>query len=441
MKGATYLPIAAIRNHGEMSLDKVLLILMQLTLFSHFIKEVFLPGMDGLTYYCSYVAWTLYLFFALRGGNVSISKANLILICLMALGAVVGFTLGSSRYESVEAHRVLFYLIAVAAVFVSKPAISREGLLRILSSLVAFGVFASLYATIVQTDEFRSVLAGSNSDLNSWGYHSFFSQRNIFAEYMFLSICSAAAMFYYNHKKRYLICMALFLLQIMITNSRSSTLASIVFLAAFIWFTTKRNRVVTVCAIALVSVLALSYFDIGGYLYDYFTHYGTRLSNENRTDMWATGINLLLGNASLLFGLGGGAANDALLGTYGVGSFHNAYVETLFEGGVIRLGAIGFILIRLFIRLARTDCLFVENDTKAVWLPLIAAFCIHMLFESGAVPFAANYFSFVATILVIDIPASTCSQNKAFDREGNSRAEDSAFHMQSHHHVRRVELI
>lgn len=428
-------------NYRIVALEKMLIVLMQLTLLAHFVKEVFLPGVDGLTYYCSYVAWTIYLFFVLRSRGASISRANLILVCLTAFGAVMGFALGSSRYDSVEMHRVLFYLVAVVAVLVSKPAISKEGLKNILVSLIAFGVFASLYAMVVQSDELRAVLAGSDPDLNSWGYHSFFSQRNIFAEYMFLSICSAGAMYYYARKKRYLLCLVLFLLQIVITNSRSSTVASIVFLAALLWSLTKRNRVFVICAIALVSISVIAFFDVGGYLYGYFTHYGTTLSNESRVDMWITGVNLLQGNAGMLFGLGGGAANDALFGTYGVGSFHNVYVETLFEGGILRIGVTGFLLIRLMVHLASTGRVFEDGDAKAVWLPLIVAFCVYMLFESGVMLFAANYFSFIATILVMDIPTSACSQKIVCQQESGSKAKGSALRAPRRRCIRHTESI
>ena len=382
------------RNH-LLPYDWVLLSLVLFTLMAHPVKSFFLPGFSGLTYYCSYIAWAAYALFLLASGYLRLSNIKLLLVCILSFGSAVGLALGFSKYASAEWHQSLFIILATVSVLSSKPILTKKGISVIFFAVVCFGVFAALYAMVFQFDALRGVITGQNVDLNSWSYHSFFDQRNIFAEMTLFSLFAAGGSYYFSRKKRYLLCIALFLFQILITNSRSSTIVALLFIALLTFFSARRYRVFLVCLFSIIVILLLFSVDIYGYLSGYFTHYGTRTSNENRTDMWIQGLSLLSEGTAALFGYGAGSSSNALLITYGVGSFHNAYIEILFEGGVIRFICTAAILIGVAKSLATSRSVYAQGDAKAFWLPMLFAFCLHMLFESGCMPFASNYFSFM----------------------------------------------
>ena len=79
-----------------------------------------------------------------------------------------------------------------------------------------------------------------------------------------------------------------------------------------------------------------------GHLGTYFSHYGGFDSASARTDMWAFGVRELAESGMWLSGFGTGTQNIALTPLFGVSSFHNMYIELLFEGGDTRIACSDF---------------------------------------------------------------------------------------------------
>ena len=109
-----------------------------------------------------------------------------------------------------------------------------------------------------------------------------------------------------------------------------------------------------------------------------------------------------------LFGFGTGTQNIALMPLFGVSSFHNMYIELLFEGGAIKVGTY-LILIASSVVVAKSNATFTDARLfRLFYLPLLVSWLVFSVFEAGATPFSTTFFSFVMSVFLIVLPRCLC---------------------------------
>ena len=85
-------------------------------------------------------------------------------------------------------------------------------------------------------------------------------------------------------------------------------------------------------------------------------------------------------------------------------SFHNMYIELLFEGGAIKVGTY-LILIAASAVLAKKNAAFAEAHLfRLFYLPLMISWLAFSIFEAGATPFSTTFFSFVMSVFLVVLP-------------------------------------
>ena len=262
----------------------------------------------------------------------------------------------------------------------------------------------------VQSAEFISILRGVDKDNNSWNYVSFFSQRNIYGQYCFLSTISSLYLLNLTKKKIWLLLIFMFGLQIVMINSRAALICY--FFAILMHYYCKSSHKV-VFFTSFLFFLLFVFIMIGGFdgLLQAFSHEAKTEDMDSgavRVVMWLRCLEYLKDNAALLWGFGAGSVSNFLTPLFGFGSSHSFYVDALFCGGVIYLFIVSIpLLLSLKTILGNTDIIY-----RNVHIGAMCAFLLYGFMEAGMAPFASNFFSVTSTLMMIMIPLNYKGSSK-----------------------------
>lgn len=383
---------------------RFLALLVLVTLAVHPIA--FVLGTDtSLSVYVTFFSFLFLLGYSISNGKWIVERREVLLICVASVGCIVGAVAGAQVYGDSGLGSAVGYLLALAAVLPFASSLNKADVIILLYTILLFGLAAALYAFLFQATQWANVLCGNQAGSNSWHYYSFFGQRNRFAACLYLSIICSSAMFALTRRKLFVLVAAFLLLQIVITNSRAALGASLLFLFVCVLLGS-RNRTLTGIFIACSVILAACLFpeNLVDKLGSFLTHYGGFDSASARTDMWEYGINELTDSGFWLFGLGTGTQHVALSPRFGVSSFHNMYIELLFEGGIVKAGSY-LVLVLGSVMYAKNNKAFVEDRLfSLLYLPMIISWLAFSIFEAGATPFSTTFYSFVMSVLLFILP-------------------------------------
>lgn len=365
----------------------------------------------SLSVYVTFAAYLLMLVYAVINRKWLIRRYEIVLICIACVGCIIGAAAGIQTFGDSGFGSVAGYLIGLTAILPFSARLNRADVALLLYVVLLFGLVAALYAFVFQVTQWTNVLRGSQAGSNSWRYFSFFGQRNRFAACLYLSTVCGSSLFVLTKRKTFIIAVIFLVFQIAITNSRTALVAALLSVFACVYFGSK-SRLPIVFALGCVSLLAVSLFaeELASHLGAYFSHYGGYDSASARTDMWEFGMRELAEKGMWLFGFGTGTQNIALMPLFGVSSFHNMYIELLFEGGAIKVGTY-LILIASSVVVAKSNATFTDARLfRLFYLPLLVSWLVFSVFEAGATPFSTTFFSFVMSVFLIVLPRC-CVEN------------------------------
>lgn len=390
--------------HESTREGRFLSLLVLFTLIIHPIS--FTLGADtSLSVYITFAAYLFLLGYSVIARKWFIKRYEMVLICIACMGCITGAVAGIQAFGDSGFGSAVGYLLGLTAVLPFAARLNRADVVLLLYVVLLFGLAAALYAFVFQAAQWVNVLRGNQAGSNSWRYFSFFGQRNRFAACLYLSTVCGSSLFALTRRKPFIIAVAFLILQIAITNSRTALVAALLSVLVCVCFGS-RNRVLIVFALGGASLLVVSLFsgEIMGHLGTYFSHYGGFDSASARTDMWAFGVRELAESGMWLSGFGTGTQNIALTPLFGVSSFHNMYIELLFEGGAIKVGTY-LILIAASAVLAKKNAAFAEAHLfRLFYLPLMISWLAFSIFEAGATPFSTTFFSFVMSVFLVVLP-------------------------------------
>ena len=229
----------------------------------------------------------------------------------------------------------------------------------------------------------------------------FFSQRNIFAALCFIGVICTFYLYENSKLNRYRLFGILYLFNIFITDSQTSIYSTLFFIAIFLFFKSRHKIFLFFsCLIGGVGIL-MSFFASG--LMSAFSGHMTSFGVDSftlRFQMWIQGFEQLTQYKSWLIGLGEGANNAFLLDIYDYGSFHNTYVDILFQGGLLRLGVYLYVVILCWNKIGKVKNEAYRNVMMAAYL----SFALYSCFESGSMFFELNYYGVLTSLLFVVIP-------------------------------------
>ena len=379
----------------------LLMMLLVLNPLSHYVVNVL---EFANTYYLSYIIWTLFLLTASSLLKYSINGKHVVLNYILFIILIISAINGDSLFQSVsDIHLVFFFCMAFGLSMCQqyKVSISNKQLHMLYVTIIIIGVLSSVYALREQTVMYILSLQGIDMDKNGWGIVSFYNQRNIFAQYC--AFCSIAACYMYIDTKRkiYILLLLLFFTNIFVTNSRASLLFFLVAVCPtlFVHNASKKYFIVALIILAVLALFVSLDFTFVVELFNHDTSSGED-SGELRIQMWRDCFLLLFNDSLLLIGFGKGTTSTFLSPMHGVGSSHNFYIDSLFEGGLIYMTILIYSIYFGYKEIKHNK----EAKYRILHTYAIMGYAIYCMMEAGSGLFAANFFSITATVLFIIIP-------------------------------------
>lgn len=371
-----------------------------INLASHLFQNVF---NFGNTYWFSYSCWIL-LFLCQLFVGIRVKKNEYILFFIIAIGVIIGGIIGMDQgyLELDDYFKLGIYLIAILSAKIVHPKFSLniDNIRLLLLTIWLVAIAALLYLLSVQGNLIIPSLQGD--EYAQWGLYSFFRQRNIYAGFNFFAIMSALFLYGQNKKKIYLLSIIVFLFIIGCTGSRAALLASLLFLVVYLFLHSK-NKWLLILFVFTSLAFILLHFDLLNFLKSKFYH-STNSGMDSgmiRIMMWLAGLRKLRGNFTIITGYGIGASSVFLKKSgFAVESFHNVYMESFFEGGIIQLTLIIISLLNSLKYIFKSK----EKLYSEIWGAMVIAYAFYNMFESGSAIYMSNYLSILATIVIIMIP-------------------------------------
>ena len=201
--------------------------------------------------------------------------SNIKKILLIACALIVFFAFLSTRldlFSSVFIKNAIIPLLFIV-IFMGlgkHEALSPKNVRLVLKVIVLLGIISCIYNIVINWSEMLKIFTITNS--YQVRFQSFFDNRNQFGSFMFTSIFAQIMLFYLDKEKnkrklfRFLACLILFILNLLLTLSRGAILVSALF--AFLTFfvlsyNSKRIRKKFAVVLVLLLVFAASIFIIG----------------------------------------------------------------------------------------------------------------------------------------------------------------------------------
>ena len=397
----------------------VLGIMIVLSIFAHYIK--FVSKQSSYIFSLNSISWIIcfvYVNYCIISDMNKIKNSNLINAKFFLIFILFCFSMAFSFTINVLEQNYIAQIIVLISFFSSlcfkwSKRISEKDIITLGHMTIFLGVTAAMYAIFNQSQYILNIISRNNTYTSAWNIYSFFGQRNVFAGFCFLALIND--LYIWGKVKRktiYILIASILVISIILTDSRAAMLATAIFCLLFYYFAFVKKNIYKIITVVLVFALIVAY--VFG-LFDQFdmilhpTISGVD-SSTIRLRIWSDGIQNLIDKKAILFGLGEATMGTFLLDKYGFASFHNAYIDILYQGGIIRLSIYMISMIYLFqvIRKSRDD---VYRNT---FLAGFIAYTIYNMFESGALLLTYNYFSVLTTIMFAIMPMAYYSGRNNF---------------------------
>lgn len=252
---------------------------------------------------------------------------------------------------------------------------------------------------LLNASDFSSVLTVSSS--YQLDFSSAFANRNQFAFFLFLSMVAHAL--YLHGRRLRVINVVLFAGQIgslLLTMSRTSLIAVIIFAAVFAIFHLKQRPkyLLSFSGLGIIAVVLAEYLGLIDTLRNNLVRPSSGLSG--RDDLWGLGFKIWTDH-NILFGVGGFNGIDMAqkLGM-STAEFHSFLIETLVGGGLVELLMLIAIVFIAWSRLARST---LDSYRRHVLFSAGIAIAVYSLAESASL-FSIGLVGTIFTVFVITLP-------------------------------------
>ena len=296
-------------------------------------------------------------------------------------------------------------LLFLSCVYGSNYKISKKEYVIFLNCVIVVVAYTAIYAVIFKTEQFLSAFSISSAYGNELS--SFFVSNHEYGMYLIAGIVGCIVCLELKkdeplkRKLIYLLCILLFIPNLILTYSRTSIFAMVGFLIVYIMFTGKsKTKILFIIGVAVIVIVFA--------LFDTFREFVLKIVlKENnlagRDDLYKTAIEHFKNGKPIqkLFGRGIQASREYLESATSHESVHNAYLQVLLYFGILGLTfMISFIVCRAIaaIKLIKTNRFF-----GVLSLGLVAV-CSLIMFSNTAFIFNSPIDSFFLTTFTILMP-------------------------------------
>lgn len=328
--------------------------------------------------------------------------------CVFFLAANAALSFFLESFFSLRS--MLTYFFPVSFAFLSccvggKFEITRLKLLRFMRVIIVVVLYMAIYAVLTTPEKFFNALSTQNAYGNE--LHSFLYSSHEYGMYLMAGIVSCILCYdldVHRTKKKnvfLLICAAFFLINLILTYSRTSMLATALIIFSYMFLNRKRRVAKLFLSVAVVGLLSIMVFPV-------FRNYFFEIMLKGNNDAGRGNLAILAVDTfkegywyEKLWGQGAMTMRDFFQEETTHASVHNAYLQVLLHFGIIPLCImISFIVAQLVasIKLTKRNRVF-----GVLWLGLTLACCSTML-TNTTVLFSSPIDSYFLTIFTVTIP-------------------------------------
>lgn len=218
---------------------------------------------------------------------------------------------------------------------------------------------------------------------------SFFANRNQFAFFLYLSLIAEFFVMRKSNNLIYKILFPIFIVNLLLTMSRTGILVAIILFGLMFLFTDKISRrtkiliVVSLIAIAIMSLVIIktNYTDLWKTLNRYFLRIEHIKDFGGRTDIWNVGIDILKESPlNFIFGVGRFQSTKLLeIDGKVFTQFHNIYLDLVLTSGIVGLLYFVFIYFTVIKKVLKSN---LDKKFKNLYLIMYITYGIYIMFES-----------------------------------------------------------
>lgn len=339
-----------------------------------------------------------------RARKVSV---NIVPICLFALTMLCSWLLSG---DSISASNLISYSYPVLLVLLAFGIgndfqINQKEFFFFLNGVILVTLYAALYAIFFQTDYFRMALSRNAA----YGYElsSFFYSSHEYGMYLVYSIIACLICMETDMKKGvkkkllYVAAIIVFLLNLVLTFSRTSLLALAVFAAAYCFvgkWSKLRKWALTAGGCAIVAVI------FSEKLQNFIRLVLFKKQNGlgERGDLYRLAVNLFWDGPPIKKMFGHGVEIQQFFrGALGHKDVHNAYLQVLLYFGLIGLA----FLLGIFLSQLRANIrLYRYSRFYSVMFSAFLFSALAMMLTNTAIIFTSPIDSFFLTVFVVLVP-------------------------------------
>lgn len=285
-----------------------------------------------------------------------------------------------------------------------KFVISKTHFISFCNCVIVITFYAAVYAIIFCWNQFQ----GASSVSQAYGneLRSFFISSHEYGLYLVSAIVSCFLCLEFQpsissfKKMIYIICMLLFLINLLLTFSRTSILALFIIVVIFSFVGNGKLRKWTQMSLVVSVLIVLFSANFSDFFYSI-------VLKENQTggrDVLLEGAFMYFSNGSIIekiFGFGISETRTFFANTYNHGSIHNTYVQILLYYGIA-----GLIFLITFIWSQIVACVQLIKTNRLLgsfFLGLVLS-ASAMMFTNTAIVFTSSIDSYFLTIFMFIVP-------------------------------------
>lgn len=358
--------------------------------------------------YAIFCIQTIIMIFAIRQKIFYISNKKiylLLLFIIIQIGSQAVMYLIDKHIELLDIINILcvalnFFIFVIC---VPKFEVKKQDIIEFMKKMVILGVIACIYNIVINGLDMIHLSKLDSS--YSASFSSFFSNRNQFG--IFVLICIISNLYLKNiNKKRYLIINLLFIINLILTMSRTSIMGLVLIYVIKYYLDFKKiskkqifNFIIILLLITLVVVYLCISTDIVEVFVRLFIRKETLETASGRTEVWKNGLKIAL-DRNILTGVGRFKAIEINQKEYAstLNQFHNMYIETFVSFGISGLIIFLTFLIAVLKIVKHSNC-----DNKNIIIATFVTFLFVLSFESFC-KFSAGYVDTIFIIYLFSIP-------------------------------------
>lgn len=347
------------------------------------------------------------------------TKKEFLFLSVCIINCIVSSLFVFIKYNSVSLNELIFSLTLVYNIFIfticiRKFSITREEIIKFFEKMVILGLISVIFNLILNFKFLPSLFTASNSYNLHFG--SFFPNRNQYGSFMLIMIISNTLLYSYKNEKKLLYIQILFIINLVLTMSRTSMLGLFTFFIGLLYYRyfiekkvitkkIKKNIIIVSIVLIILTIVLIFTTNLFDTLNTLFFRLDTIKTGSGRFNLWKNGVSILKDN-SVLFGTGRFKLvelNSQIFNGH-LTQFHSIYLEKLFTHGIV--GMTWLFVLLAFVWKQTSN---LPNNIKSIVKSSFIAFLIISTFETTT-RFSIGYADSIYMIFFISIPLVLSNQ-------------------------------